>query len=80
MSDTSVNEPSGKKDVTSKPYEADEVFHVEDIKTTGAEAEFDNSIDDTRSSKAVWLIVLTVAMGGFLFGKDPEAGYEMIHH
>ncbi|KAI0909730.1 general substrate transporter [Ustulina deusta] len=31
---------------------------------------FDNSIDDTKPSKKVWSIVLTVAMGGFLFGYD----------
>ena len=29
---------------------------------------FDDSIEETRPSKAVWLITFTVAMGGFLFG------------
>ncbi|KAF6826845.1 myo-inositol transporter [Colletotrichum plurivorum] len=31
---------------------------------------FDDSIEDTEPSRAVWLITLTVAMGGFLFGYD----------
>ncbi|KAI5925548.1 general substrate transporter [Camillea tinctor] len=48
----------------------DDVDHVEDIQKSPAEEDFDNSIDDTRPSKAVWMIVLTVAMGGFLFGYD----------
>lgn len=30
---------------------------------------FDDSIEDTEPSRAVWLITFTVAMGGFLFGK-----------
>ncbi|CCF36464.1 myo-inositol transporter [Colletotrichum higginsianum] len=32
--------------------------------------EFDDSIEDTEPSRAVWLITFTVAMGGFLFGYD----------
>lgn len=30
---------------------------------------YDDSIEDTEPSRAVWLITFTVAMGGFLFGK-----------
>lgn len=30
---------------------------------------YDDSIEDTEPSGAVWLITFTVAMGGFLFGK-----------
>lgn len=30
--------------------------------------DFDDSIEETTPSKAVWLITFTVAMGGFLFG------------
>ncbi|RYP91142.1 hypothetical protein DL770_002738 [Monosporascus sp. CRB-9-2] len=68
---SSVNKPSDKKDVILKPPEvADHVSHVEDAKTSAVEGEFDNSIDDTRPSKTVWMIVFTVAMGGFLFGYD----------
>ncbi|KZL66736.1 myo-inositol transporter [Colletotrichum tofieldiae] len=32
--------------------------------------DFDDSIEDTEPSRAVWLIIFTVAMGGFLFGYD----------
>ncbi|KAL0766359.1 hypothetical protein CaCOL14_010804 [Colletotrichum acutatum] len=32
--------------------------------------DFDDSIEDTEPSRAVWLITFTVAMGGFLFGYD----------
>ncbi|KAL0932921.1 myo-inositol transporter [Colletotrichum truncatum] len=43
--------------------------HIED--TTASHApNFDDSIEDTEPSKAVWLITFTVAMGGFLFGYD----------
>ncbi|KAF0314952.1 myo-inositol transporter [Colletotrichum asianum] len=31
---------------------------------------YDDSIEDTEPSRAVWLITFTVAMGGFLFGYD----------
>lgn len=44
--------------------------HVEKLDTrqaSGVEV-FDDSIEDTKPSKAVWLITITVAMGGFLFG------------
>ncbi|RYO81935.1 hypothetical protein DL764_009689 [Monosporascus ibericus] len=68
---SSVDRPSDKKDVILKPPEvADHVSHVEDAKSSAVEGEFDNSIDDTRPSKTVWMIVFTVAMGGFLFGYD----------
>jgi hypothetical protein len=40
--------------------------HVE--KSHGTVVEFDDSIEDTKPSKSVWLITFTVAMGGFLFG------------
>lgn len=37
--------------------------------------DFDDSIEDTEPSRAVWLITFTVAMGGFLFGKSlPSSG------
>ncbi|KAL6414342.1 putative ITR1-Inositol permease [Ilyonectria robusta] len=32
--------------------------------------DFDDSIEETKPSRAVWLITFTVAMGGFLFGYD----------
>ncbi|CAG9989268.1 unnamed protein product [Clonostachys byssicola] len=32
--------------------------------------DFDDSIEETAPSKAVWLITFTVAMGGFLFGYE----------
>lgn len=33
---------------------------------------FDDSIENTKASKAVWLITITVGMGGFLFG-EPDS-------
>lgn len=42
------------------------VEHLE--KSHGTVVEFDDSIEDTKPSKSVWLITFTVAMGGFLFG------------
>ena len=52
-----------------KMYSAkkDSIEHVEDHEDINAE--FDDSIEDTKPSRAVWLITFTVAMGGFLFGK-----------
>ncbi|KAF5577457.1 myo-inositol transporter [Fusarium pseudoanthophilum] len=44
------------------------VEHLE--KSHGTVVEFDDSIEDTKPSKSVWLITFTVAMGGFLFGYD----------
>ncbi|KAL3952480.1 hypothetical protein ACCO45_012423 [Purpureocillium lilacinum] len=40
--------------------------HLEDPN----EGAYDDSIEDTAPSRAVWLITFTVAMGGFLFGYD----------
>ncbi|GJN86907.1 myo-inositol transporter [Purpureocillium lilacinum] len=40
--------------------------HLEDLN----EGAYDDSIEDTAPSRAVWLITFTVAMGGFLFGYD----------
>ncbi len=39
--------------------------HLEDLN----EGAYDDSIEDTAPSRAVWLITFTVAMGGFLFGE-----------
>lgn len=41
--------------------------HVEQSSLAQA-PDFDDSIEDTEPSRAVWLITFTVAMGGFLFG------------
>jgi SP family myo-inositol transporter-like MFS transporter 13 len=43
------------------------IQHIE--KSHGTIVEFDDSIEDTKPSKSVWLITFTVAMGGFLFGR-----------
>lgn len=41
--------------------------------------DFDDSIEDTEPSRAVWLITFTVAMGGFLFGKPLSSpGYKEV--
>ncbi|KAK7432226.1 hypothetical protein QQZ08_001171 [Neonectria magnoliae] len=58
---------SSKEDpVFGKSFESCE--HVEQYH--GTIPEFDDSIEETKPSKAVWLITITVAMGGFLFGYD----------
>ncbi|KAI0102104.1 general substrate transporter [Nemania sp. FL0031] len=44
-----------------------DVKHVEQVSEATA---FADSIEDTKPSKRVWMIILTVAMGGFLFGYD----------
>ena len=72
MSATSVDKPSDKEIAKKFPDSADHVLHVEDVRKGNVEEAFDNSIDDTKPSRAAWMIVFTVAMGGFLFGKDSE--------
>lgn len=42
--------------------------HIEEAEHTMVH--FDDSIESTAPSKAVWLITFTVAMGGFLFGNS----------
>ncbi|KAH7143575.1 general substrate transporter [Dactylonectria macrodidyma] len=42
----------------------------EHVEVYGGSGEFDDSIEDTKPSRAVWFITITVAMGGFLFGYD----------
>ncbi|WAO88960.1 MFS domain-containing protein [Fusarium falciforme] len=44
------------------------IEHVEE--SQGTIVDFDDSIEDTKPSRSVWLITFTVAMGGFLFGYD----------
>ncbi|KAI0424283.1 myo-inositol transporter [Xylaria sp. FL1042] len=48
----------------------DATLHLEQVDDYTKTPTFDNSIDDTKPSRKVWTIVLTVAMGGFLFGYD----------
>lgn len=43
---------------------AGSINHIEQV----ACHDFDDSIEETEPSRAVWLITFTVAMGGFLFG------------
>ncbi|KAM6527624.1 hypothetical protein FALCPG4_008678 [Fusarium falciforme] len=44
------------------------IEHVEE--SQGTIVDFDDSIEDTKPSRSVWMITFTVAMGGFLFGYD----------
>ncbi|KAJ8133432.1 hypothetical protein O1611_g184 [Lasiodiplodia mahajangana] len=44
-----------------------DIKHIEQVSEVIA---FADSIEDTKPSKRVWMIILTVAMGGFLFGYD----------
>lgn len=53
------NQKADKLDVLSGSTD-----HVEQV----TDHDFDDSIEDTEPSRAVWLITFTVAMGGFLFG------------
>ena len=64
----------GKLEETSKVQmyseKKDSLEHVEDWDGNGRNREFDDSIEETTPSRAVWLITFTVAMGGFLFGRS----------
>lgn len=73
MTDTPESSDKTKSDLAI--HGASGFDHVEKLDTqqaSGVEI-FDDSIEDTKPSKAVWLITITVAMGGFLFGKQPRA-------
>ncbi|KAI5458695.1 general substrate transporter [Mariannaea sp. PMI_226] len=58
---------SKEKGIIEKSSESCE--YVEELPGTGG-GDFDDSIEETKPSWAVWLITFTVAMGGFLFGYD----------
>lgn len=45
-----------------------DVSYKEGLDRSSTSSEFDDSIEQTSASTAVWLITFTVAMGGFLFG------------
>lgn len=50
-----------------------EVSHVDKLdKLDDRIANYDDSIENTKISTAVWLITFTVATGGFLFGQWPS--------
>lgn len=46
-----------------------EVSHVDKVDKIDRIANYDDSIEGTKVSTAVWLITFTVATGGFLFGQ-----------
>lgn len=57
-------------DVPQDPYDNSDgngSKHIEKVDSNYSE--YDDSIENTPPSRAVWLITFTVAMGGFLFGK-----------
>lgn len=57
----------------NEEYEG-EVSHVDLVdKLDDRIANYDDSIESTKVSTAVWLITFTVATGGFLFGQYPCA-------
>lgn len=64
----SSDSADGGKEAMEKIYSGKKqsLEHVEGYNESNAE--FDDSIEDTKPSRAVWLITFTVAMGGFLFG------------
>lgn len=45
-----------------------EVSHLDKVDKIDQIANYDDSIESTKVSRAVWLITITVATGGFLFG------------
>lgn len=69
MSSTPESQDKSKSDLTETG--AGGFDHVEKLDTqqTSRVEVFDDSIEDTKPSTAVWLITITVAMGGFLFGE-----------
>ncbi|KAJ3579576.1 hypothetical protein NPX13_g986 [Xylaria arbuscula] len=63
--------PRDDSDFYSVKKNVDAVSHIENAEDYAEKPrQFDNSIDDTKPSRKVWTIILTVAMGGFLFGYD----------
>ncbi|KAI1427632.1 myo-inositol transporter [Xylaria sp. FL1777] len=77
MSEQVTNQTKTNRDLTlpNEPpsddiKNQDAVLHVENAEDCVKAKTFDNSIDDTKPSRKVWTIILTVAMGGFLFGYD----------
>lgn len=57
--------PEDVKDL--EEYEG-EVSYVDKVDKIDRIANYDDSIESTKVSTAVWLITFTVATGGFLFG------------
>lgn len=47
-----------------------EVSHIDKVDKIDRIANYDDSIEKTKVSTAVWLITFTVATGGFLFGQS----------
>lgn len=59
--------------VEEKVFEKENaIIHDEDINSETAEIAALNSIEDTQTSKVVWLIAVCVSVGGFLFGISPH--------
>ncbi|KAF4963381.1 hypothetical protein FSARC_8599 [Fusarium sarcochroum] len=65
--DTQDRKPSAGDHGLDKSI-SNKIEHVE--QSNGTMVDFDDSIEDTKPSRSVWLITFTVAMGGFLFGYD----------
>lgn len=55
------------EDVKDADYQG-EVAYVDKVDKIDRIANYDDSIESTKVSTAVWLITFTVATGGFLFG------------
>lgn len=74
MASTTPRSPSLDRKEDPKAWaNADHVENRDDLSLPPTDQVYD-SIEDTRPSKRVWLITVTVAMGGFLFGKLPPPG------
>ncbi|KAH8669095.1 general substrate transporter [Xylariales sp. PMI_506] len=52
------------------PGEAGKAEHIEKSQSLDNNENYEDSIEQTKISRAVWLITATVATGGFLFGYD----------
>lgn len=57
-----------------------EVTYVDKVDKIDRIANYDDSIESTKVSTAVWLITFTVATGGFLFGQWLSAGSAQARH
>ncbi|KAI9146737.1 NADPH--cytochrome P450 reductase [Paramyrothecium foliicola] len=64
----SLTKSPSEDEAIAKRKDNNAVEHVEHAKDVAPV--FDDSIEDTKPSRAVWLITFTVATGGFLFGYE----------
>ena len=67
MADDAHDHKSSTEDHGMGKSISQKIEHLEE--SQGTMVDFDDSIEDTKPSRSVWMITFTVAMGGFLFGE-----------